>query len=404
VFTTFPSRSPSDRLRIVILGYIVRFPVGGGAWPYLQYVLGLARLGHDVYYLEDSGDNNPYCCFDPDRLWSDTNPTYGLRFAVRAFESVGLGERLAYYDSYTSRWLGPLADQIMDICSTADLLINTPALATTLRPWLEEIPARALIDLDPTFTQIFHLINPAARRWASKHTAFFSFGENIFRGSSSVPDDGFPWQATRPPVVLDVWPVAPVSNNSRFTTVMNWDSYPARDYDGRHYGMKSDSFGPYMDLPKKAGAAFELAVGSHSAPREELAANGWILRDPLQVTRDLWTYRRYVQQSRGEFSVAKHGYVVSNSGWFSDRSAAYLASGRPVLIQEAGFSEWLPTGSGVLTFKSPEEALGGIDDINHRYEFHCRAAREIAAEYFDSAKVLSHLVDSAINTSKSLNR
>lgn len=383
-----------SRLQIIVLGYIVRGPLGGLAWHHLQYVMGLARLGHDVYFVEDSDDYPS--CYDPSRHITDSNPTYGLRFTERVFESVGLGGRWAYYDAHTTRWLGPCASRIPVLAATADLLLNLSGM-NPLRPWFMEIPARALVDTDPVFTQIRHLTDPAARLQASQHTAFFSFGENIGLRHTTVPKDGFPWQATRQPIVLDAWQVTPGPVQGQFTTVMQWESYPALLYNGCRYGMKSDAFAPYMDLPAKAGSIFELALGSASAPRALLHDKGWVVCDPLQLTRDLWTYQRYLQQSKAEFSVAKHGYVVSRSGWFSERSAAYLASGRPVLIQETGFSDWLPAGAGVLAFKTPEEVCAGIEEINRRYEFHCQAARAIAAEYFDARHVLPHLLERAMN-------
>ena len=182
---------------------------------------------------------------------------------------------------------------------------------------------------------------------------------------------------------------------------MQWESYSAPEYNGRRYGMKSDSFGPYADLPERVGPVLELAVGGTSVPRDRLRDEGWALRDPLDAAGDPWSYQRYIQQSKAEWSVAKHGYVLSRSGWFSERSAAYLASGRPVLLQETGFSDWLPTGSGILSFASREEALRGIEAINHRYAAHCEAARAVADEYFDARKVLARLVESAVSPASS---
>jgi hypothetical protein len=198
------------------------------------------------------------------------------------------------------------------------------------------------------------------------------------------------------PVVLEAWPVTPGPAGGPFTTVMQWESYPAKEYAGRRYGMKADSFGPYLGLPARAGGAFELAVGSPSAPRELLRARGWRLRDPQEVTRDPWAYQAYLRGSKAEFGVAKHGYVISRCGWFSERSAAYLASGRPVLAQDTRFTDWLPAGEGVLPFSAPEEALAGAEEIDRRYALHSRRAREVAAEYFDSGKVLAHLLDRAL--------
>jgi hypothetical protein len=378
-------------LRVVVLGYVVRGPIGGLAWHHLQYVLGFVALGHDVYYVEDSDDYPS--CYDPTRYVTDTDPTYGLRFASQTFARVGLGERWAYFDAHTSRWLGPCAARILEVCATADLVVNVSGV-NPLRPWFLDTTHRVLVDTDPVFTQIRHLSDAGAHARAQRHTAFFTFGENVGTSEASVPDDGLPWAATRQPIVLEAWPVSPGKPHGRFTTVMLWDSYPARVYEGRPYGMKSASFEPYVDLPQRsAGATFELAVGSPSAPIERLRAHGWRVRDPLEPTRDAWSYQEYIRGSKAEFSIAKHGYVVTRCGWFSERSAAYLASGRPTVVQDTGFDTWLPGGTGVLPFGTPDEALAAVDDTNRRYEVHCRAARELAVELFDARKVLSRLIE-----------
>jgi hypothetical protein len=274
------------------------------------------------------------------------------------------------------------------------MLLNLSGV-NPIRSWLTSIPVRLLIDTDPVFTQIRHLTDALALERARCHTHFYTFGENIERGSAAVPDDGLPWRATRQPVVLDAWTVTPGPEDARFTTVMQWDSYPAREYQGRRYGMKADSFGPYVGLAGRLGCGLELALGSRSAPRALLAESGWILRDPLEVTRDLWSYQRYIRGSKAEFSVAKHGYMASHSGWFSERSAAYLASGRPVVVQDTGFSKWLPVGAGVLAFRTVEEAVAAIEEVSDRYATHCRSARAVAEEYFDARIVLGRLLESA---------
>ncbi len=385
----------ASRLRIIVLGYIVRGPLGGLVWHHLQYIMGLAALGHDVYFIEDSGDSL-WCCYDPTRHLTDTDPTYGLQLARRAFESVGLGGRWAYYDAHTSRWLGPCADRILSICATADLVLNLGGVAA-LRPWVMQIPVRALIDTDPVFTQIQHLTNAVIWDQVLHHTAFLSFGENIGLSWCAIPQDGLLWQPARQPICLDAWPVTTGPVTGKFTTVMQWESYATHEYGRIRYGMKADSFGPYMDLPKRTGASLELAVGSPAAPRALLTRAGWEIRDPLEIALDPWMYQQYIRQSKAEFTVAKHGYVISRSGWFSERSAAYLASGRPVVTQETGFSDWLEVGSGVMAFNTPEEALGAIEEVNARYEFHCQAARAIAEEYFDARKVLTRLIEYVMN-------
>lgn len=384
-----------ERLQIVVLGYIVRGPLGGLAWHHLQYVMGLAQLGHEVYFLEDS-DGYP-SCYDPIRGITDTNPTYGLEFTKRIFAQLELGDRWTYYDAHTDTWFGPAGDRILDICTTAELLFNISGV-NPLRPWLLEVPHRVFIDTDPVFTQIRHLSDPTARQLAKQHTAFFSFGENIIRESSKIPRDGFSWQATRQPIVLNAWPVTPGNRVGNFTTVMQWDSYSTREFNGVRYGMKSASFQPYLELPLQVNdVTFELALGSPSAPRDLLERRGWRIGNPLEITRTPWTYQHYIQESKAEFSVAKQGYAASNSGWFSERSACYLASGRPVVVQDTGFSQWLEAGSGVIAFRNIEEAVAGVEEINSRYEYHCLAARAIAEDYFKAQKVLPHLLELATN-------
>ena len=386
-------------LRVIVLGYIVRFPVGGNAWPYLQYVMGLAGLGHEVYFAEDSGDE-PWSCYDPVRNVTDTDPDYGLRFTRSAFGRLGLGDRWAYYDAPTRRWLGPCAGRILDLCATADVVLNVSG-ANTLRPWLAEVPTRILIDTDPVFTQVRHLTDPARRQRALAHNAFFSFAENAGSAECLVPDDGFPWQPTRQPVALGAWPITPGPADGKFTTVMQWDSYAALEHEGKRYGMKSDSFSPYFDLPQATGVNLELAVGSLSAPLDLLRGRGWRVVDPRVPTRDPWTYQRYLQDSKGEFGIAKHGYVVTGSGWFSERSADYLASGRPAVLQDTGFSRWLPVGRGVVAFDSPEGAAAALADVNADYVGHCAAARALAEEYFGAEKVLTPLLESALSPAAS---
>jgi hypothetical protein len=164
--------------------------------------------------------------------------------------------------------------------------------------------------------------------------------------------------------------------------------------------MKSESFGPYYDLPALCGRVFELAIGGASAPRDTLRERGWFMRDPLEVTRDPWTYQAYICGSKAEFGVAKHGYVIGHTGWFSERSACYLASGRPVLVQDTGFTDWLLAAGGVFAFRTPEEAAAGVEELSQRYEFHARTARDVAAEYFDAGKVLTQMLEESLRTKR----
>ncbi len=288
-------------LRIVVLGYVVRGPLGGMVWSNLQYLRGLADLGHDVWFVEDSGDYPS--CYDPARGLTDTDPSYGLGFATRVLARIGLGGRWAYHDAHGRGWLGPGAQEVLEVCASAELLLDLCGV-NPIRPWLADIPTRVLVDEDPVFTQLRHLTDPEARRRAEGHNAFFTFGVNFGRGGCEIPDDGLPWRPTRQPVVLDDVAVTAGPEDGRFTTVMQWESYPAREHDGRRYGMKSDAFAPFLDLPRTAGRIFEIALGGPAAPRATLRAHGWRLRDPLRITRDPWTYQRYIAGSKAEFSVA----------------------------------------------------------------------------------------------------
>jgi hypothetical protein len=377
------------RLRILVLGYLVRGPLGGIAWHYLQYVVGLTRLGHDVFFFEDSDDYPS--CYDPVRNVMDTDPTYGLAFAARAFERLGLDQRWTYYDAHQECWLGPAAESAQELCATADVVVNVSGV-NPIRHWMTDIPARVLVDTDPGFTQVRHLTDPAARARANRHTTFLSFGENIGQPGCTVPDDGFRWLPTRQPVVMDAWRLPCGSRDRPLTTVMQWDSYRSEEHEGVRYGMKADSFGPYLELPARTGETFTIALGGPRAIQESLTDHGWTIVDSRLPTSDPWTYQNFIAQSKAEFSVAKHGYVVGQTGWFSERSAAYLASGRPVVVQDTGFTRWMRSDGGVLAFTRLEEAVAQLEALNRSYEQHCAAARRVAHEYFDSDKVLSDLL------------
>ena len=279
-------------------------------------------------------------------------------------------------------------------CGEADVVLNLAGV-NPLRSWVEAVPHRVLVDKDPVFTMLRHRIDPVARERAAAHTAFFTFGENI----SSLPDDGFPWQPTRHPIQLDQWPAVASAGNGMLTTVMQWESYSAIESDGRRYGRKAESFAPYLSLPHRVGRRFELTIGGPNVPRELLESHGWRLRDPRESTPDPWCYRSYIQESRAEFGIAKEGYASTGCGWFSERSASYLASGRPVVVQDTGFSTVIPVGAGVLAFSTPDEATAAIDDLERSYAVHSAAARELAESHFDARIVLSSLLERVLGAS-----
>jgi hypothetical protein len=254
------------------------------------------------------------------------------------------------------------------------------------------------VDTDPVFTQIKLARGQADfRKLVDAHDVHFTYGE---RASESVPDTGHRWIRTRTPVVLSEWsPEREIRDV--YTTVMNWTSHNSVEYRGMIFGQKNDEFKAYLDLPSRvAPAELEIAMGSgknQPPPKDLLRHKGWRLVDPNEVCPDLDSFRTYTETSKAEWSVAKGGYVKGQSGWFSERSARYLAAGRPVVVQETGFSGVLPTGEGILPFRNPDEAVKGIREVEKNYPLHARAARAIAEEYFDSDAVLGRLLDDAMN-------
>ena len=392
-----PLVDPAARLRIIVLGYVVRGPLGGLAWHHLHYVAGLAALGHDVWFLEDSDDYPG--CYNPILDRTGTDAGYGLDFARRAFERIDMAERWAYYDARKQAWLGPASGSAMRICRSADIVINVSGV-NPLRPWIQDVGVRVFIDTDPGFTQARNIREERVKRRVLEHTVFFTFAEQVGRGAT-LPDDGISWRPTRQPVMLDLWPSRPPQPDGCFTTVMVWESYPPIDVDGVPLGLKAQSFGPYLELPRRTDIALELALGGATAPRDLLSANGWRIRDPRGPTRTLDSYQDYIGSSLGEFAIAKHGYVVTRSGWFSERSANYLATGRPVVAQDTGFSNIFPTGEGLLAFSTPREALHALRDVRSAYDTHRARAREIAETYFDSQVILTRLLEQSFAHSRS---
>lgn len=378
-----------DRLKIIVGVYIVRGPMGGMSWHYLQYAAGLAQMGHDVTIIEDS-DDHEWTCYDPTTGLLGTDPTFGLRYLTRALDRFGLGEHWSYYDAHGGGWTGPAAARIEQTLRDADVYVNVSG-ANVLRPWLHSVPRRVFVDTDPGFVQIRNLSDHARREATAGHNVFLSFGERIGAVDCLIPNDGFPWRPTRQPVILDAWSMTPPPPGAPFTTLMKWDSYRSVSYDGLELGMKSESFMSILDLPSAVGVPLEIAIGS-PCPAKLLTEHGWLLRDPDAVAHDPWAFREYVAASAAELTVAKHGYVATRSGWFSERSANYLASGRPVITQETGFSDVLPTGAGLLSFRDRDEALAALADVVAHPARHASAARALAAEHFDARNVLTQLL------------
>jgi hypothetical protein len=389
----------TSSLRIVVAGYIVGGPLGGLVWHHLQYVLGLKAMGHDVLFVEDSDDYPS--CYNPETNEVSTDPAYGIKFINYIFNYFSLGSRWAYFHASSCSWMGCPENEVRSFCRSADIFLNLSGI-NPVRTIMDDIPLKVFLDTDPVFTQIRNLQDEGRKRLTERHNRFFTYGENFRKPGCTIPDDGFPWQPTRQPVVIDLWFGKKGSIEAPWTTVMQWDSYKVRTINGQPFGMKSASFDPYLQLPQCVTDQMELAIGSATAPLALLSANGWVVRDPLSVTRSADSYRQFIQESKGEWSIAKHGYVVTCSGWFSERSCNYLASGRPVIVQDTGFSNFLPTGAGLLCFSNMKEAIECIDQVNQNYERQCTSAQSIAAAYFHYCKVLSDLLEACFSDSSNM--
>jgi hypothetical protein len=264
-----------------------------------------------------------------------------------------------------------------------------------------DIPCRAYLDLDPAFSQLWHMSQGVEMPFRG-HTHFVTIGLAIGRSDCPVPTCGLPWITTPQPVVLSAWPVADKITYDALTTVGHWRSYGSLENDGVFYGQKAHSLRRFIALPTSTEYQFMLALAIHADERRDLAAmaaNGWHLIDPARIAGTPVKYQQFIQGSKGEFGIAKSGYVASRCGWFSDRSLCYLASGRPVLAQETGFSDFIPTGEGLFAFESTEDVLLAIDELKANYIRHARAARAIAQEIFNSDAILSRLLDRLFSTS-----
>ena len=380
--------------RIIVCGYMIRHPVAGNLLAYFHYVLGLHRLGYKVVYLEESGW--PQSCYDPfTRNYSD-NPQAGLRAVQALMNNYGVKAQVCYVNRDTGTVYSADWEEVKLMLRTADLLLNIGGVC-----WLPEFllcKRRVLIDMDPFFTQIGQF----AAEGHNDYHAYFSYGVNIGRPDCGIPSDGIEWLPTVPPVVPDMWhPVITPEHCGEewaapFTTIANWSAYGGTTYQGEQYGQKDEEFMRLLQLPSYCSQKLELALSGSDAEIAEivkiLQAAGWLVQDGRAISADLSTYRTYLTGSRGEFSVAKHAYVKTRSGWFSDRSVCYLAAGRPVILQDTGFSDWLPTGHGVLAFSSLESAVDSIERVNADYPAQSLAARELA-QTFSYKVVLPRLLE-----------
>lgn len=382
---------------VIVAGAIANKPGNGGeAWVRASWARGFRRLGFDVFFVEQLA---PEHCVDRDGRRVSFEESVNRAYFASVVEAIGFGDRAALVYGDGAETLGPTLGELADIAGEAALLANISGHLS-----LPEIFARpglrAYIDIDPGFTQFWHAAGDGGTRLAG-HDLYFTIGENIGRSGCTIPVDGILWHPTRQPVVLEDWPVASttVDPGARFTTVGSWrGSFGPVRHAGRDYGVKAHEFRKFLSLPERSDCRFEVALAIHPDDGRDLEAllrSGWDVVDPGRVAGDPSSFREYVRGSTAEFSVAQGIYVDTWSGWFSDRTARYLASGKPALVQETGFRERLPVGEGLVSFRTLEEAVGGAERIARDYDVHCSVARSIAEEHFDSDRVLGELVERA---------
>jgi len=370
-------------MRILFAGPIARYPFGGVTWCALMYLLGLRTLGHEVFYVEDTGE----CIYDPVLNTRSTDPGYGTRYIHNSLEPFGLGDRWSFVN-YDGSYHGRSAEDVRQYAATADLFINLSGGSWFWRDEYAGIPRKVFIDSDPAFTQLaIAKAEPWYVAFFQRFDRLFTFGANIGTPACPVPTGEFTWHRTWQPITLEEWRTDRTPRD-RFTTVMTWQIESFADVGGN----KDQEFVKFIDLPSRTPQRFELAI---NGPQTLLRQHGWDTVGAMEASRTPNAYRDFVQESKAEFGVAKHTYVVNRTGWFSDRTECYLASGRPALVQDTGWTAHLPSGDGLLAFSTPDEALAGIERINADYPRHARMAAEIAREHFDAARVLGRLLDEA---------
>lgn len=383
-----------SELRIVVAGGVGAMPFAGVAWQVLQYLEGLGRLGHDVFYLEDT-QRWPY---DPvaETISDDAGPA--IAYVASLMRRIGLEDSWAYRDVARAGALHGASEPLLArILREADVLINLSGVMV-LREEHMEIPVRAYLETDPVLPQI----EVAQGReftidFLAAHTHHFSYGENFGAPECGVPIERFSYYPTRPPVILDWWkPTGDLASDAPFTTVANWRQ-TSKDivWNGTKLTWSKDvQFMRFVELAARVQVPIELALASEDERSESLLrAAGWRIRPAGPLSKDIDSYRDYIRSSRGEFSVAKEQNVALRSGWFSDRTASYLAAGRPAILQDTGFSCALPVGEGLFAFATLEDAQAALERIESDYPRHSRAALEVAACYMEAGRVLGSLLE-----------
>lgn len=375
----------------IISGALANKPFNGGnAWSRLGWVLGFQKLGFEVLFIEQIRSRSCiYATGEPSPFRTSAN----LAYFQQTMAEFGLSNNSVLICDEGSEVHGMGLDQLTDLAKNADVLFNISG-HLTLPSIMARVPKRVYYDDDPGYTQFWHAQGISGAR-LSDHEFHFTLGANVGKPTCPIPTSGIHWQVTRPPVVLEQWDAKPHPKLDRFTTVASWrGAYAPIQFNGSTYGLKAHEFRKMIELPQRSPYTYEIALQIHPGDGkdiETLRAHGWQLSDPFDASSSPSRFRQFIQRSGAEFSVAQGIYVDTHSGWFSDRTARYLASGRPALVQNTGFADEYSCGEGLLAFANLDEAVAGAERIAQDYPGHCLAARHLAEDYFDSDKVIGEV-------------
>lgn len=376
----------------IVSGALANKPFNGGnAWTRLSWVLGLKRLGFDVIFLEQIRTAN---CVNQEGTGASFGESVNRDYFRNVMTQFGLSgaSALIHEDDLVSEGI-PLS-KLQALAREASLLVNISG-HLTLEEIQRPIHCKVYFDDDPGYTQLWQAMGSSGAR-LDHHDFFYTIGANVGSPSCEIPTGTVEWRHVWPPVVLAEWPDTSTGQFTGFTTVASWrGAYSSVQYKGRTFGQKAHEFRKFIELPARCPASFEIALQIHPGDQKDLNAlreNGWRIVDPFSVTHSPDAFRSYLQTSGAEFSVAQGMYVETQCGWFSDRTIRYLASGRPALVQNTGFDSHLPTGKGLLGFRTIEEAMDGVDRIVRDYSRHCQEARKLAEAHFDSDLLLRRMM------------
>jgi len=375
------------RSQVVIGGALAHKPgYGGHTWALLQYALGFRALGWDVLLLDHI---NASRCLDASGAPCAPRDSVNVRCTFEALTAFGLADRYAV--AVDGDWIGLSRTAVAEAIAQSTFVLNIMGFLP--HELLAPAQLRVFLDIDPGFGQMWKALG--LHDAFAHHDRYVTIGERIGQDDCEIPTCGHEWITTPQPIALEYWPDT-TGGNGTFSSVASWrGAYDPIEYRGKRYGLRAHEFRKFADLPRRSGGSFELALDIHAAETadlDRLAAGGWTLLNPAQVAGDPWRYRDFIQASGAEFMVAKNMYVEARSGWLSDRSLCYMASGKPVLAQDTGWTEQYPSAFGLVAFSTPEEAEAGVSRIRGEYARHARAARNLAEEHFDSNKVLSRLL------------